>query len=99
MVAHTMKQPRVDPTPYLPAAFKAMRLPGRPATLTEALADDCCRPLLECMARQMARQALQRAHTPAPVSPALHRAGLPVPRHARPWAFDARRAAANDLDD
>lgn len=94
-----MKQPRVDFTPYLPAAFKAMRLPGRPATLTEALADDYCRPLLECKARHLARQALQRAHTPAPASTALHRAGLPAPRHARPWAFDARRAAANDLDD
>ena len=64
-----MKQSRVDPTPFLPAAFKAMRLPGRPATLTEALADDCCRPLLQCMARHMARQALGRAHGAAPRRP------------------------------
>ncbi len=92
-----MKQPRVQPTrQQLQAAFSRLQRPGWPTDLDTALADRAFWVLIHGLARNLARQALVQEHMPH--RPA-QRAGLQVHRIPRPPAFDARRAAANDLDE
>lgn len=92
-----MKPPRVQPTrQQLQAAFARLQRPGWPADLDSALADRTCCPLVQGMARAIVRRALQEAFTPQRPAP---RTGLRVHRIPKAQPFDARRAAANDLDD
>jgi hypothetical protein len=71
----------------LAQAFASVTRPGWPSTLAEALARPAYAFALEGLAALLARQATRRRLRPA--------------RHPqlRPARFDAKRAAANDLDD
>lgn len=87
-----MKLPRVELQPrHLLVAYRLLARPGWPSTLDEALTDRSIRPLVEGLARNRARaELLRKPDHPTPA--AAHR------RHRHAWTFDARRAAAGDLD-
>lgn len=84
-----MKLPRVElQHRHLLVAYRLLARPGWPDSLVDALADRHIRPLVEGLARNRARAELQ--HTTRPQR---------IRRHATPWTFDARRAAANDTEE
>lgn len=84
----------ITPTPrHLEAALRAF---GWKLTVEQALADRFKRPMLEACAKAMARVEQRMAE-------GLIRTAAPSTTTPLPWrrsgAFDARRAAAGDLDD
>lgn len=103
---------RKPPTPtpaQLEAAARRLAKHGRFATLEEALADPIWRNVVRGMAGAMAeRQARhqaqamppQAAPTPLPITrPQPTAPRTPLRRLGQAGLFDARRAAANDLED
>lgn len=76
---------------FLQGAFDDLRKASWPATLSEALADRHCSPLIECLARDRQRRA-SKAPPGTPVRRAAPPRRLP-PRHR----FDIKAAQANDL--
>lgn len=85
-----MKLPRVELQPrHLLVAYRLLARPGWPSTLDEALTDRSIRPLVEGLARNRARAELLRK--PDHQAPAVR-------RHRHAWTFDARRAAAGDME-
>lgn len=86
---------------HLERALRQLHGHGWPLSVAECLDHDVYGPCLRVRARQIARAELlpKRAPTPSPqpVHPPAPRPASPPPP-ARHW-FDARKAAANDLDD
>jgi len=86
---HRCPEPALTPE-LLAQALRRIRRPGWPDDLATALADRVQGALVRAMARCLQRQQARMTTPPAPLPPALRWRG-PL--------FDARRAAANDLDD
>jgi hypothetical protein len=91
----------------LQAAWLQRRRSHWPATFTEVMADPMLRRLVRAAAVGQAQAARRRSSLPLPHLPTRltgQRPQGPTTRvtpqpAARPAPFDARRAAANDLDD
>lgn len=106
------KRPPLQPTQeQLAIAARRLAKPGRFATLDEALASPHWSRLVRCMASAIAERQRRELAASAP-GRALPPDLLPMPAPRRPvmaprpprcsslhHRFDARRAAANDLED
>ena len=99
-------------TEQLQRAYRHLARPGWPESLDAVLRDPLRGPCVRGLARQFTREPLPARRTyrpptpphatPLPATPTEPPRKAPPARHARaqlPLAFDAKRAAANDLDD
>ena len=86
-------------TEQLQHAWLARRRPDWPPTFEAAMADELLSRLvrLEAAARQRAQRRAE--HKPLPAWMTVNHPPAPAPPHRASPTFDARRAAANDLDD